>query len=153
MSILFINTSPNHHGNTVAMAEELLQGQTYETLHLNDYDLAQLGQSKSWDQFDQVFEKIDQADTVVFGTPIYWHDMTGSLKLLVDRMSEDVKWEESHMAGTKVVLIAQGAAPSGTVLKHCDYMFQRFTSLAGLNYLGMVSTMSQVSKLKKKVVL
>lgn len=148
MSILFVNTSPNHHGNTVAMAEELLQGQSYETLHLNDYDLAQLGQSKDWDQFDQVFEKIDQADTVVFGTPIYWHDMTGSLKLLVDRISEDVKWEESNLAGTKVILIAQGAA-----LKHCDYMFQRFTSLTGLNYLGMVSTMSQVSKLKKKVVL
>lgn len=151
MTILVVNSSPNHHGNTIDMAEEFLEGQSYEILNLNDYDLAQLGQSKDWDQFDQIFAKIDQADTVVFGTPIYWHDMTGSLKLLVDRMSEDVDWESSHMAGKRVILIAQGAAPSGTVLKHCDFMFQRFCSLTGLNYLGMVSTMSQVPKFKKKV--
>lgn len=150
MSILVINSSPNHHGNTVQLAQELLAGRDYEMLHLNDYQLDQLGQASPYDQFEQVFEKIDQADTVVFGTPIYWHDMTGSLKLLIDRISEDVDWDSSHLAGKKVILLAQGAAPSATVLKHCDFMFQRFTSLAGMNYLGMVSTPSDISKMKKK---
>ena len=150
MSILFINTSSNHHGNTVSMAEELLQGQDYETLHLNDYHIAQLGQTSPYDQFEQVFDQIDQADTLVFGTPIYWHDMTGSLKLLIDRISEDVDWDSSHLAGKKVILLAQGAAPSATVLKHCDFIFQRFTSLAGMNYLGMASNPRDLSKMKKK---
>ena len=68
--------------------------------------------------------------------------MTGSLKLLV-----------GHMEGKKLILIAQGAVPSGTVLKHYDFMFQRFCRLTGLNDQGMVSAMSQVSKLKKKVLL
>ncbi|MEY8700888.1 hypothetical protein [Streptococcus ferus] len=52
------------------------------------------------------------------------------------------------MEGKKLILIAQGAVASGTVFKH-----QRFCSLTGLNDQGMVSAMSQVSKLKKKVVL
>ncbi|WP_373808257.1 hypothetical protein [Streptococcus ferus] len=57
------------------------------------------------------------------------------------------------MSGKKLILIAQGAALSGTVLKHYDFMFRRFCRLTGLNDQGMVSAMSQVSKLKKKVLL
>lgn len=32
MSILFINGSPNHHGNTASLAAALLKGKEYETL-------------------------------------------------------------------------------------------------------------------------
>ena len=133
------------------MVEELLGDQKYEILHLNDYQLKQLGQSLEEDQFQEIFEKIGQADTVVFGTPIYWHDITGSLKLLLERISEDIDWKSSHIAGKKVILIAQGTAPSRAVLKHCEFMFQRFCHLTELNYLGMISTMAQILKFKKKV--
>lgn len=34
MNILFINGSPNRKGNTAALAESLLRGKDYETLHL-----------------------------------------------------------------------------------------------------------------------
>ena len=37
MSILFINGSPNHHGNTASLAAALLKGKEYETLNLTDY--------------------------------------------------------------------------------------------------------------------
>ena len=36
MSILFINSSPNHNGNTAKIAAELLSGKDYETLNLTD---------------------------------------------------------------------------------------------------------------------
>lgn len=34
MSILFINGSPNKNGNTAELAERLLSGKEYQTLHL-----------------------------------------------------------------------------------------------------------------------
>ena len=37
MRILFINGSPNHHGNTAALAAVLLKGKEYKTLNLTDY--------------------------------------------------------------------------------------------------------------------
>lgn len=150
MSIIVVNSSQNRAGHTVALAEKLLEGQAYNLLHLNDFQLAQLGQDKSFDQFPQVFEQIDQADLLVFGTPIYWHDMTGSLKLLIDRLSEDADWESSHMASKGVILIAQGAAPSRRVLDHCDFMFQRFCDVTGMNYLGMVNSSADIATFQKK---
>lgn len=39
MSILFINGSPNKNGNTKKLAEVLLKGKDYQTLHLSDYKL------------------------------------------------------------------------------------------------------------------
>ena len=35
MSILFINGSPNKDGNTVRLADTLLEGKEYDTLHLD----------------------------------------------------------------------------------------------------------------------
>ena len=36
MRILFINGSPNKSGHTVRLAETLLSGKTYDTIHLVD---------------------------------------------------------------------------------------------------------------------
>ena len=38
MSILFINGSPNKDGNTVKLADILLEGKEYNALHLVDYN-------------------------------------------------------------------------------------------------------------------
>lgn len=102
MKTLVVNSSPNHDGNSVRLAQNLLMISQYEILHLNDYCLAQLSQLNVQDDFERIFKKIEQADRIVFATPIYWHDMTGSMKLLLDRISEDVDWESSHMVDKKL---------------------------------------------------
>ena len=43
MKILFINGSPNRKGNTAALAETLLKGKEYDTLHLTDYRIGSYG--------------------------------------------------------------------------------------------------------------
>lgn len=45
MNILFINGSPNKHGNTAKLAELLLDGNNYEMLNLTDYKLYSYGQN------------------------------------------------------------------------------------------------------------
>lgn len=45
MSILFINGSPNKNGNTTELANTLMDGKDYRTLHLVDYKLYGYGQS------------------------------------------------------------------------------------------------------------
>ena len=46
MSILFINSSPNPHGNTAKVAAALLEGKEYETLNLAEYKIYGYGQSR-----------------------------------------------------------------------------------------------------------
>ena len=80
MSILFINGSPNKKGNTARLAAALLGSRDYETLNLTDYRINVYGQRLAGDQFDEVMAKIKAADTIVIGSPLYWHNICGSVR-------------------------------------------------------------------------
>ena len=84
MSILFINGSPNKNGNTAALAAELLKGHEYETLNLTDYTIGAYGQNLPGDGLDAVIGAMKQADTIVIGSPLYWHNICGSVRLTAD---------------------------------------------------------------------
>ena len=77
MTTLFINGSPNKNGNTVALVKRLLRNQEYETLHLADYKIYDYGQDFLDDQFKEVIQKVFAADTLVIGSPVYWHSING----------------------------------------------------------------------------
>ncbi len=77
MSILFLSGSPNKNGNTAALAVALLKGKEYETLHLTDYTIGSYGQNLPGNGLDTVIGAMRQADTVVIGSPVYWHNICG----------------------------------------------------------------------------
>ena len=82
MNILFINGSPNKNGNTAELAETLMNGKVYQTLNLVDYKVFGYGQNFEDDQFDEIVEAMKAADTVVIGSPVYWHNMSGMVRNL-----------------------------------------------------------------------
>ena len=77
MRILFINGSPNHHGHTAGLAAALLHGKAYETLNLTDYTIGAYGQQLPGDGLDNVITAMKKADTIVIGSPVYWHNICG----------------------------------------------------------------------------
>ena len=85
MRILFINGSPNHHGNTAALAAVLLKGKEYKTLNLTDYTIGAYGQNLPGDGLNEVIAAMKEADTVVIGSPVYWHNICGSVRNVLDR--------------------------------------------------------------------
>ena len=109
MNILFINGSPNSNGNTAALAKELLQGKEYETLNLTDYRIGSYGQNFEDDELDQVIAKMKQAEVIVIGSPLYWHNICGSVRNILDRFYGLV--ENSSLSGRTLYFLFQGAAP------------------------------------------
>ncbi|MGN0232993.1 MAG: flavodoxin family protein [Bacteroidaceae bacterium] len=83
--ILFVNGSPNPNGNTAALAKVLLEGRQYETLNLNDYRLNFYGQKLEGDQLDEIITKMKEADIIVMGSPVYWHNICASVRTLMER--------------------------------------------------------------------
>ena len=83
--ILFVNGSPNRDGNTAILAKELLEGKEYETIALTDYRINFYGQTLDGDQFDEVYKKMKEADVVVMGSPVYWHNICASMRTLLER--------------------------------------------------------------------
>ena len=105
MKILAINGSPRKTWNTATLLNKALegaasQGAQTELIHLYDLtykgciscfackrkDGISYGKCAYQDDLTPVLEKIDLADAVIFGSPIYFSNVTGALRSLMERM-------------------------------------------------------------------
>lgn len=97
--VLTIETSPRKHGNTEIMAERFLEGAKeagHETERISLYDqnlqfcrgclaCQKTRECVIKDDVNVMLRKIQDADVLVFSTPIYFYEMTGQMKTLLDR--------------------------------------------------------------------
>ena len=149
MSILFINGSPNKNGNTAVLTAALLNGKNYTTLNLTDYVFGAYGQNLPNDGLDTVIHAIEQADTIVVGSPVYWHNICGSVRNVLDRFYGKV--ENGSLSGRKLYFVFQGAAPEKWMLEAGEYTMKRFAALYGMTYGGMATNKTEAEKLSKEV--
>lgn len=149
MSILFINGSPNKNGNTAALAETLMNGKEYQTLHLTDYKLYGYGQDFEDDQFAEIVAKMKSADTIVIGSPVYWHNMCGLVRNLIDRFYGPIS--EGELGGRKFAFLFQGAAPEKWMLEKAEYTMNRFARMHGMEYIGMATNRAEAKQLAKNI--
>lgn len=146
MNILFINGSPNKNGNTTRLAKELLKNKNYETLNLTDYKIYSYGQVFDDDQLDEVISKMKNADMIVLGSPLYWHNICGSVRNLLDRCYGYL--QEGQLKGKSLYFIFQGAAPEKWMLEAGEYTVSRYAMLYGMRYEGMITSFSEAAKNK-----
>lgn len=149
MHILFINGSPNHNGNTAALAADLLRGKSYETVNLTDYTIGSYGQNLPNDGLGTVISAMEKADTIVIGSPVYWHNICGSVRNVLDRFYGHV--ETGSLSGRKLFFVFQGAAPEKWMLEAGEYTMKRFAALYGMTYGGMVTNSKEAAALRKDV--
>lgn len=99
--ILIISTSPRKSGNSDALAEEFAKGareagSDVEKVCLYDKTIGfckgcltcqdrQDGHCILRDDADEIVQKMATAQVVVFATPIYFYEMCGQMKTLLDR--------------------------------------------------------------------
>lgn len=145
--ILFINGSPNRDGNTARLARELIGEQPYEQLNLAEHKVYGYGQSYDDDDFEAVLSRIKEADTLVVGSPVYWHNLSGMLRNLLDRFYGPVR--EGSMSAKKLYFVFQGGAPTREMLDWGEYTMKRFAALYGMAYGGMVNNDSEARALSK----
>ena len=149
MSILFINGSPNKNGNTAGLAKELLKGRDYETLNLTDYRIGSYGQDFPDDQLGEVIAKIKESEVIVIGSPLYWHNICGSVRNMLDRFYGLV--EEGALSGKSLYFLFQGAAPEKWMMEAGEYTMKRFAGLYGMEYAGMATNRSEAGRLSEKL--
>ncbi len=147
--ILFINGSPNRDGNTAALAKTLLEGKEYETLALTDYRINFYGQTLDGDQFDEIYRKMKEADIVVMGSPVYWHNICASMRTFLERFYGPVEY--GTFKGKKLFFLYQGAAPTKMMIDDGEYTMSRFAEMYGFSYEGMATSKSQAKALCSKL--
>lgn len=116
--VLVISTSLRRHSNSHALAEEFAKGakeagHQVELISLIGRQIEycvgclscqRTGQCVIEDDANLIAEKMLKADVVCYATPIYYYEMAGQMKTLLDRMnplfSADYKFRDVYMLST-----------------------------------------------------
>ena len=101
--VLIISTSLRRHSNSQALAEEFAKG-AKEAGHQVELISLIGSQCVIEDDANLIAEKMLNADVICYATPIYYYEMAGQMKTLLDRMnplfSADYKFRDVYMLST-----------------------------------------------------
>lgn len=98
-NVVILSTSPRRGGNSDALADAFLAGATQaghaaEKICLYDKDIRfcrgclacqKTGRCGIRDDVEAILDKMRRADVIVFATPVYFYEMCGQMKTLLDR--------------------------------------------------------------------
>ena len=84
-------------------------------------------------------------EVIVIGSPLYWHNICGSVRNILDRFYGLV--ENGSLSGRTLYFLFQGAAPEKWMLEAGEYTMKRFAGLYGMKYAGMATNHSEAAKL------
>lgn len=117
-NVLIISTSLRGGSNSELLAKECAKGAGEAGNHVELLSLKgkkiqycigclaclKTGKCIQNDDAPEIMEKLRQADVLVFATPIYYYEMSGQMKTLLDRMnplySSDYAFREVYMIAT-----------------------------------------------------
>lgn len=97
--VLIISTSPRANSNSHALAEEFArgareEGHSVEIINLRDKEIKfcrgclacqKNGKCVIHDDAPAITAKMHDADVIVWATPIYYYEMSGQMKTMIDR--------------------------------------------------------------------
>jgi len=151
MKILALIGSPRKGSNTDTVVDQILaaareSGHTSEKLYLYDYAIAPCYDCRYCKKGDYVcnmcdgmaefiYPKIERADLIIFGTPLYWYGPTGMMKLVLDRLRPYIA--SRKLEGKKGVLVApseEGAEACGCLVE----MFRKSFEYIGMEFAGAI---------------
>lgn len=144
--------SPRKRGNTQYLLKQLIKGIKRDKFkvrqsNLYDMELKPCVDCRGCkmnaldcvvdDDMTKIYNQLEQADLLIFGTPIYWFGPSGQMKMLIDRLrpyNKNRKLEKKHAA---IVL------PAGTGPADCDLtieMFKRIFKSLGIYFMGFITS-------------
>lgn len=133
MKVIGIVGSPRKNGNTNILVQQVLEGAAESGAETRNFFLNEMnykgcqgcGYCKSHDKCKleddlmELFDELASADGVVFGSPIYFGQFTGQMRLFIDRCYSLINADFSSRlpAGKKAVIIGTQGAPDAAAFK------------------------------------
>jgi multimeric flavodoxin WrbA len=135
MKILGLIGSPRKKGNTDLLVSRILDGASAnnhltEKLYLYELSISPCVDCRRCkkgsfqcvvnDDMQRLYPKLEDADVIIFGTPLYWYGPTGKMKLLIDRLRPFIA--SKKLKGKKAILVV----PSEEGPSACSYLVGMF---------------------------
>jgi multimeric flavodoxin WrbA len=160
--VLIISTSLRKNGNSDMLAQSFAKGaeaagNDVEIVSLADKQIAfcrgcfacqKTGKCIINDDAVQITEKIAEAEVVVWATPIYYYEMTGQMKTMIDRANalfvKDYKFRDIYMLSAATEEDASACERAITGLKGWIACFPE-SRFAGSVFAGGVTDKGDIS--------
>jgi multimeric flavodoxin WrbA len=145
MNVLGLVGSPRKGSNTDLLVSAILYGagankHQIEKLNLYDIEISPCIDCRSCkkgvnrcllgDGMQEIYKKIEDADVIIFGTPLYWYGPSAKMKLLVDRLRPYIA--SKKLNGKRAVLVI----PSEEGPDACSLTVEMFER--SFKYLGII---------------
>jgi multimeric flavodoxin WrbA len=99
MKVLALSFSPREEGNTVVLLKEALRGAQQEGAEVELYTVIdrdikpcqgcgscqKTGECRIKDDMQELYGKLLESEGIIFGTPVYFYNMTAQGKMVIDR--------------------------------------------------------------------
>jgi len=163
MKVLAIQSSPNTDGLTATTTKRFLEGAASaghetELVHLNDHVIKTCkacdggwgkcrreGTCILEDEFQTIREKIDDADVLLFATPVYWWDISESGKTFLDRLRRCETHHDFTRYKDKTSVGVAAAGGSGNGAARALYLLEEYLKRLGFRVYDLV-TVTQANK-------
>ncbi len=150
MKILALVGSPRIGSNTDILIEQILRGSetkghTGEKLYIYNISISPCIDCRNCkkgsyvcpinDGMQEIYPKLEAADLIIFGSPLYWYGPTGKMKLFVDRLRPFIA--NGKLKGKKGVVVTpseEGAEACGSLLE----MFRKSFNYLGMEFAGKI---------------
>ncbi|MFB0558231.1 MAG: flavodoxin family protein [Candidatus Bathyarchaeia archaeon] len=156
MKCIAIQSSPNLDGLTSTLTKAVLKGfesvgGEAELINLNLMDVGQcIACDRGWgrcrdgdcileDDFEAIRRKIGEADTFVFATPVYWHDLSESAKAFLDRLRRCETYSNRGTCKGKKAIGIASAGGSGHGAVRALYNLEDYLRRVGFEVFDLVS--------------
>lgn len=137
--VVIFNGSPRKNGNTSKLLKEVKKGAESKGAETITFDL---NNSKirgcqgclycrendgcaTQDYLQPMYKEITQADAVVFGSPIYYYQISGQSKIWIDRtfpMVSGTNFEPRHPGKRLLTVFSQGNADKDSFIKSISHV-------------------------------
>jgi len=148
MKIVALMGSPRKGSNTDIILDQILEGAKQkghisEKIYLYDHNISPCIDCRQCkrgryicvleDEMKELYLRIERADLLIFGTPIYWYGPTAQMKLLIDRLRPFIA--NNKLKGKKGLVVApseEGPKACGPLVK----MFQMSFEYLEMEFIG-----------------
>ena len=153
MKIFALIGSPRKGSNTDILVDKILMGagdngNSFEKIHLYDFDISACIDCRKCkrsshvcafeDGMSRIYPKLEEADLIIFGTPVYWYGPPAKMKLLIDRLRPFIA--SGKLRGKKGIVVT----PSEEGDSCCGPLIEAFKM--SFEYLGMSFAGSLLAK-------
>lgn len=162
MKIIGITASPRENGNTVTLVKKSLENASSKGAKTEHIDLAKLtihpckgcNYCKAHetcvqkDDFASVIEKINAADAILMGSPVYFFDITAQEKIFIDRLYScvDAQFKTRIPGGKKIGFIYSQNTPDRNAFNANLDKYNQVAGMLGLKSIGKFVSVGNVSE-------